>query len=144
MRFIYSTKALMAALTLVAVSILGIYGSANAQGPINGYQGMTPDQQISVNKIYSEYEKTISPLQQQLIIKQAEFDSITYGGTSQDTEKAQSLIREIGELNAKIYAARSEMRSKLEAFGGYYPDRGMMRGHYGRGMMNSNHYDSCW
>lgn len=57
MRFIYSTKALMAALTLVAVSILGIYGSANAQGPINGYQGMTPDQQISVNKIYSEYEK---------------------------------------------------------------------------------------
>ncbi|EOD55962.1 hypothetical protein [Aeromonas molluscorum] len=144
MRIIHTTKVLMVALTLGTISTLGIYGSANAQGPINGYQSMTPEQQISVNKVYSEYEKTTLPLQQQLIMKQAEFDSLTYGGASQNTEKAQSLIREIGELNAKLYAARSEMRSKLVAIGGYDPDRGMMKGHPSRGMMNSNHYDNCW
>ncbi|EAM3022339.1 hypothetical protein CHZ52_24025 [Salmonella enterica] len=144
MRINLATKALMVALTLGTVSTLGIWGSANAQGPINRYQGMTSEQQIAVDKVYIEYEKTMSSLQQQLIIKQAEFDALSYGQTSQNTEKAQSLIREIGELNAKLYATRSGMRSKLEASGGYYPDRGMMRGHHGRGMMNSDYYDSCW
>lgn len=71
-------------------------------------------------------------MQQQPYAKQAELDAQLYaqGG---DDRKIQSLAKEVGEINAKLYAAQIDLRRALTKAG--IPATGM--GGMGCGMMSS-------
>lgn len=136
-------KTLTVNLAISMTFILGITGYANAN--TDRYQGITPEQQLAIGKIYSEYDSKTQPLQQKIIVKQSELDALLYEGGEKNTAKIQSLIKEVGELKAQRYAAQSEMRSKLDEAGIYSSDARM---HSGYGMMDrhnrmSSDYRGC-
>lgn len=110
----------LAALGMVA--ILGFAGVANAN-PLyhrGGGNALTPEQQTALQKIYSDYDKQVMPLQNQLQAKRAELDALYYNNSG-ESSKAQTLFREAADIEAKIFALNSQLRSKLEGqgFAGY-------------------------
>ncbi len=136
-------KTLAISLTISTMVMLGMSGVVSAH--MKGYQGVSPEQQNTIEKIYSEYDSKTQHLQQQLIIKQSEFDALTYENDEKNTGKIQEVIKEIGGINAQLYAARSEMRGKLEATG-IYSSNNRMRSDYrmmGRHNMMNSDYRGC-
>ncbi|MDR2820741.1 MAG: hypothetical protein LBB60_09475 [Desulfovibrio sp.] len=130
-------------LSFLALAILsGVSGAANAGS--HGYRGMNmpPEQYAAMQEAYAEAGRTIQPLEQQLYARQAELDALYYKDIPQSDPKSQALIKEIGELEAKLYAARSEMRAKL-GDKGFAPGRGAWHGGYGRGM-HGPRGNCCW
>ncbi|CAK7041674.1 MAG: hypothetical protein DELT_02852 [Desulfovibrio sp.] len=128
------------------VSILGFAGVANAN-PLwhgnsgwhgGGGAGVTQEQQTALQQIYADYDKQAAPLQRQLQAKRAELEALYYGG-NKDSSKVQTLFRETGDIEAKLFALNSELRTKLEAqgFSGYGGQAGMngynYRGGHGGG-----------
>ncbi|HCL6053591.1 MULTISPECIES: hypothetical protein [Citrobacter] len=124
-------KSFVINLAISVTIILGIAGSASANPERS--QGVSPEQQDVIGKIYSEYDSKTLPLQQKIIVKQSELDALFYEGSEKNTAKIQSLIKEIGELRAQKYAAQSEMRSRLDEAGVYSSEA---RKHSGYGMMD--------
>jgi len=139
-----TSKRNVMATAVAVVSLLGFIGGATAapaQAPVNaansapgnmmGGYTLTPEQQSA----FKQHHQTIGLLQQQILAKQAEMNVI-YDGNSPDQAKIQTLTKELGDLNAKLYSEQAAFRAQLVksgvpcAAGGY----GMMsRG--GHGMM---------
>ncbi|MDQ7836626.1 MAG: periplasmic heavy metal sensor [Humidesulfovibrio sp.] len=143
-------------LSLALVAVLGLAGMASAQGMMGqgmggmgmmggsgmgmmgqgmgmgGMYGMSPEKQAVIQKLYVEYNTATAPVRQQLFAKQSELNALYYGGTT-DTKKFQTLTREIGDLNAKLYEAQMNLRNQLAKEG--VPASGM--GH-GMGMMGGS------
>ncbi|MDR2892694.1 MAG: periplasmic heavy metal sensor [Deltaproteobacteria bacterium] len=118
------------------VGVLGVAGAAFAESDNNasgkqrgGFYGMTDEQHAEMKQIHEEHYKKMVPLRQQMMVKQAELDALHYGGSA-DEGKVQALYREIADLKAKMFSARSALRSQLEAKGlpGQGWGGGMMRG----------------
>lgn len=148
------TKTLTLSLALVAV--LGLAGMANAQGHgmgmmsgsdhgnmvggngmgmMGGMQGLTPEKQAVVQKVYAEYNAFAAPLSQQLFAKQSELNALLYGGAA-DSGKIPALTKEIGDLNAKLYNAQVNLRKQLVKEG--VPASGMGMGGMHMGAMGGN------
>lgn len=92
---------------------------------------MTQEQQAVAQEIYADHDKQTLPLRQQLMAKRAELNSLYYAEKS-DSSKAQSLYREIADIQAKLYSANADLRKKLS-------DKGIAGGGFGmyhRGGMN--------
>lgn len=123
-------------LSLALVAVLGIAGMANAQGYMMGgpgmMNGMAPEKQAAVQKAYDDYAVATDQLNQQLFAKQAELNAL-YNSGSADTGRVQTLTREIGDLNGKLYAAQANLRKQLAKTGATSPNSGYGMG-YGRGM----------
>lgn len=100
------------------VSVLGLSGIANANPLYHSgtSAAMTQEQQTALQQIYADYEKQAAPLQRQLQAKRAELDALYYNNNG-DSSKAKTLFREISDLEAKLFAVDSDLRSKLEAKG---------------------------
>lgn len=136
-------------LSLALAAILGLAGMANAQNHMMGGAGMAgghamgavynlpPEKQAAVQKLYSEHNLATEPLRQQLFAKQSELNVLYYSGST-DTAKVQTLSREIGELNGKLYSAQVNLRKQLAKEGvpasGMGHGMGMNHGMGGMGM----------
>ena len=123
-------------MTLAAAmaTVLALSATGFAQGHMMGghmYYGLSAEQQAAAQNIHADHYAALAPLQQQLYAKQAELDAQLYaqGG---DDRKIQSLAKEVGEINAKLYAAQIDLRRALTKAG--LPATGM--GGMGCGMMN--------
>jgi hypothetical protein len=92
---------------------LGLAGFTNAQGPMTGYHGMNPEQYKTMQDAYVEFDKKIQPLRQQLYAKQAELDMLFNSETPQNDPKVQSLMKEISDLDVKLYGVHLEMRRQM-------------------------------
>lgn len=68
---------------------------------------------------YNAYNQKVAPIERQLYAKEAELDAL-YGNAQPDTDKAQQLFREIGELKGQLFAAEAEIRSQLGNAGASY------------------------
>lgn len=101
-----------------AASIIGLADAADAH-PVLQSEAMfnlTQEQQASLQQIYSDYETQVMPLQRQLQAKRAELDALYYSNNG-DKSKMQILFREAGDIEAKLFTANGELRSKLDAKG---------------------------
>lgn len=130
----HRTRVYSTAMTLAIVAMLGLIGIANAQ-PDMGYQNMSPEQYKSMQSTYADFDKKVEPLRQQIDAKRYELNALHYQGTPRNDPKVQSLIKKIGDLDAKLYTARADFRRQLNDKG--IPAYG---GTMGRGMMQ---YDDC-
>ncbi|MBI5520634.1 MAG: periplasmic heavy metal sensor [Desulfovibrio sp.] len=138
-------------ISLALVAVLAVAGLAIAQGHMGdapghmtdppGHMGdaqghagngpgmdaanLTPEKQAAVQKLYADFNSSTAPVRQQLYAKQAEMNALYASGTT-DSKKYQSLSREIGDLNAKLYEAQANLRSQLVKQG--VPASGMYMG----------------
>lgn len=143
------TRMSILTLSLALVAVLGLAGMASAQGMMGqgmggmgmmggsgmgmmgqgmgmgGMYSMSPEKQAVIQKLYVEYNTATAPVRQQLFAKQSELNALYYGGTT-DTKKFQTLTREIGDLNAKLYEAQMNLRNQLAKEG--VPASGMGHG----------------
>ena len=114
------------ATAMAFAAFIGLTGVAGANPLYHNWMapGLTQEQQAAMQQVYLDYEKQILPLQRQLEDKRVELDALYYGNSG-DSGKAKTLLQEAADIEAKIFAANSEFRSKLEAkgvagFDGYY------------------------
>lgn len=133
-------------LALALVAVLGMAGMANAQMGGHGiaggaHMGMTgvgmaglpPEQQAAVQKIYSDNYAATAQFRQQLLVKQSELNAQIYGGAA-DEKKIQTLTKEIGDINSKLYEAQVNLRKQLAREGVPASGMGMNCGMMGGGM----------
>jgi zinc resistance-associated protein len=148
-------------LSLALVAVLGLAGMANAQGYMMGGPGMmngvAPEKQAAVQKAYDDFATATDQLNQQLIGKQSELNAL-YNSGSADSGRVQTLTREIGDLNAKLYATQANLRKQLAKTGATSPRmasgngmgygmgmRGMHMGGMGMGGMGMGYNGwGCW
>ena len=146
------TKVTSTVMALAFALVLGFAGIAGAQSHMMGYQNMSPEQYKVMQDMHVEFDKKAEPLRQQLYAKQAELNALYYQGTPQNDPKVQSLLKDIGDLDGKLYAVRADFRKQLNSKGipvyggmGYgdgCPMMGMMGSGHGcpmMGMMGSGH-----
>lgn len=131
------TKIASAAMALAFVAVIGLSGTAVA-GPHHMGQNLSPEQYKAMQDTYAEFDKKIEPLRLQFHAKKAELHALYYQGTAQNDPKVQALVKELGELDAKMYAARTDLRNQLNDKGvPVYSGRGRggcpMMGDMGRG-----------
>ncbi|MDR3175730.1 MAG: hypothetical protein LBU06_04275 [Desulfovibrio sp.] len=104
---------------IAAVILATAFGAAGVSYAHGRHDGREPGR-------YVEYNNKIAPLQQQLYAKRTELDAFFSDKVPQTDAKVQGLIKEIGELYAKIYAVNSEYGLKGDPAcppSGYgYPD----------------------
>lgn len=114
---------------LAFVMALGVSGIAFAHGHWgNGYNDLSVEQQKAMQDMRAEFEKTIRPLQRQFYAKQAELDALYDKGTPEDNPKVQSLMKELGELDTRLYAAFGDWRRQMNEKGLPWHN-GMRRGY---------------
>lgn len=115
---------------LVFAMVLGVSGIAFAHGHWGGGYNNTlsPEQQKAMQEMRAEFDSKIRPLQQQFYAKQAELDALYYKGTPQDNPKVQSLIKELSELDTRLYAAFGELHRQMSEKGLPWHN-GMRRGY---------------
>lgn len=145
------TKVTSTVMALAFALALGFVGIASAQPHMMGYQNMSPEQHKVMQDTCAEFDKKVEPLRQQLYAKQTELNALYSKGTQQSDPKVQSLTKEIGDLDGKLYAARADLRKQLNdkgipvyggmGYGDGCPMMGMMgQGHGGMmGMMGQGH-----
>lgn len=140
------SKVFVSALALGIVAIMGASGMAFAY-PLHhgaGAAALTQEQQAAAQELYTRYSQTVTPLQQQLMVKRAELNSLYYGQNA-DSGKTQALYRDIADIEAKLFTANKDFRNKLAEKGipgaGYGPHMGYAGGHgHGGGHgMNREH-----
>lgn len=145
------------ALALGMAVIIGISGTAFAYpGGHRGAGAMTQEQQAAAQEIYAEHDQKTAPLRQQLMAKRSELDALYYSQNT-DSGKAQSLYKEIADIQARLFTANTDLRKKLSDkgipvgnhgmrgmnCGGMYGGYGMHGGSYGgggRGMHGGGHW----
>ncbi len=142
----------MMALALAATAIFAFAGLAQARGMGGGYghggghgygQGynapaLTADQQAKAQKIFATHTAAVQPIQQQMIVKQAELQAQMISATP-DSSKIEALSKEIGALRGKMLSERANLNAQLTKEGlpvgsGYGMGQGMGRGGMGQGM----------
>jgi len=117
------TRNRISALTLMLalVAVLGFAGFASAQGHMGGQgtgmmggnmMGLTPEKQAVAQKLQAEHYAATAQLKQQLFAKQSELNAQLYGGATDD-KKVQTLTKEIGDLNAKLFEAQVTLKRQL-------------------------------
>jgi hypothetical protein len=117
-------------LALALVALLGMSGIPLA-GPWRGHHpgaNMTPEQYAASGEVWNEFNQKIQPLHRQMLAKQAELDALYYNSVPQNDPKAQGLMKEVNDLDAKLSALHGEMRSKMNERGVPY-GYGMGCGH---------------
>ena len=107
------TKIASAAMALAFVAVIGFSGVASAGPHHKGYQNLSPEQQKAMQDTCAEFDKKVEPLRQQFRDKKAELHTLYSQGTAQNDPKVQALVKELGELDAKLYAARTDLRNQL-------------------------------
>ena len=126
------TKITSTVMVLAFALVLGFAGIASAQ-PHMGYQNMSPEQYKVMQDTCAEFDKKAEPLRQQLYAKQTELNTLYQQGTPQSDSKVQSLVKDIGDLDGKLYAVRADFRKQLNDKG--VPVYGGMGYGYGCPMM---------
>ena len=116
-------KLAVAGATLLLAVIIGAVSKAGAWGGHGGAwgghgdyhdgyghepQAMNSEQQALLN----DYNKKASSLVSQLRAKQAEMDALYAQGTP-DEAKTQTLAKEIGDFQGRLYQLDSEFRAKI-------------------------------
>ena len=125
------------ALTLAFITAFAGFASAQGHGMMGGMGAMTPEHQATMQKLHADFNTATADLQKQLFAKESELNAALYADKPDD-KKVDALTKEIGELNAKIYAERVKMH-KAMAKEGIVPDKGgcqMMGGGMKGGMQH--------
>lgn len=122
-------------LTLAFITAFAGFASAQGHGMMGGMGGMTPEKQATMQKLHADFNAATADLNKQLFAKESELNAALYADKTDD-KKIDALTKEIGELNAKIYAERIKMH-KAMAKEGIVPGmgQGMMGGKGGCQMM---------
>ncbi len=107
------TKIASTAMALAFVAVIGLSGVANAGPYHRGYQNLSPEQQKAMQDTYAEFDKKVEPLRQRFHDKKVELHTFYSQGTAQNDPKVQALVKELGDLDAKLYAARTDLRKQL-------------------------------
>ena len=120
--------------TVAALGIATTIGAAGTASAFSGHSGwngqpVTQEQQAAAQEVFAEYNKRAAPLQQQLMAKRSELDAQYYGQKTDDA-RVQALFKEIADIESKLYAADTELRTKLV-------DKGLDTGGYGGYGMHS-------
>ena len=105
-------------------------GMALAHGHHRPELNLTPEQVTKMHQIYAESHPVIHPIKQQIQAKRTELKTQIYSPTP-NKGKIESLAREIGVLQGKIYVERANMNAKcikegLPAGPGNFKKGGMM------------------
>jgi hypothetical protein len=117
-------------LFLILIFLLAFAGMAHARGH---WSSLTPQQFAAMQEIYADFHKRIQPMQQEMYAKQAELDAFRFRDLPHDDPGVQKLLREIEDLDAKLYAAHKEMRAQMNAKGVPFHSRGRSYGGMGPG-----------
>ena len=115
-------------LFLTLMFLLAFAGMAHARGH---WSPLTPQQFAAMQEIHADFYKRLQPLYQDLYAKQTELDAFRYRNVPYDDPAVQKLLREIEDLDAKLYAAHKEMRAQMNAKGIPFHGRGGMGPGYG-------------
>lgn len=123
------TRMLLIALALCIVGVFGIISAASAQpgwhrGGHGYYSNVSPEAEAAMQQHWN----TMAPLRQQLFAKQAELDALFASGSG-DSEKINSITKEINTLSTKLTEAEVRMRQDMAKQG--MPYGGGYRGGYG-------------
>jgi hypothetical protein len=132
-------------MTLALAMLLGLSGMASAQvmpdgmgnsGWITGDPSLSPEKQTAVRNIYNEYYQSTAVLRQQYYAKHSELNAQLYGGNTDD-RRVQVLIKEISDVNSRIFENQVNLRRRLiregvsfgsYEYGGYGRHNGMGAG----------------
>jgi hypothetical protein len=117
-----------AAAILAFALVIGFAGAADARRRA-GYQDMSPEQREAMQETYAEFEQKTEPLRRQLYAKQSELDALYYRDAPPDDPKVKSLMKDIEDLDGKLYAAGADLRKRLNDRG--IPAYGGAGGGYG-------------
>lgn len=88
---------------------------------------------------YEAFEKAASSIEEQIYAKQGEIAAL-YNDKQRNDEKAKQLFGEIGALEAQLYSARRDLRTKLEEAGVPTTGYGRHHGGYRPEMEMPRHY----
>lgn len=122
-------------LTLAFITAFAGFASAQGQGMMGGMGNMSPEKHATMQKLHADFDAATADLNKQLFAKESELNAALYADKP-DEKKIDTLTKEIGDLNAKIYAERVKMH-KAMAKEGIVPGKGhgMMGGKGGCQMM---------
>ncbi len=127
---ILGVTALLAGLLATQAMAFGPgHGGHGGRGPVY-YQALPPEKQAVVEKIMDEHRAKMFALREDLWAKQTELDALK----GSDAKRIQTLVAEMKDLRAKMFAERETLQKKLEAEGVELGGRGMGPG-TGHGMM---------
>ena len=128
------TKIASTAMALAFVAVIGLSGVANAGPHHMGARNLSPEQYKAMQDTCAEFDKKVEPLRQQFHAKKVELHALYQQGTAQNDPKVQALVKDLGDLDAKLYAARADLRNQLNDKGvPVYSGMGRGYGGMGRG-----------
>jgi zinc resistance-associated protein len=122
-------------LALFFITTFTGFALAQGHGMMGGMGNMNPEKHAAMQKIHADFNAATADLNKQLFAKESELNAELYADKPDD-KKVDALTKEIGELNARIYAERVKMH-KAMAREGIVPGKGhgMMGGKGGCPMM---------
>jgi zinc resistance-associated protein len=127
---------LMAALAVAAIMGFSAISYAWPGRHMGPPPGLTQEQHQQARQMRAEHFKAVNPLQQQLFAKQSELRALYYNDSKPSEAQVQGLIKEVAELQARIYAANSELQAQMSA-------QGIQRG-WGHGGGSWDHKSRGW
>ncbi len=77
------------------------------------YNQLTPEKQQQVQSIFKKYEDTFQTLRNQQWAKRTELNALVDSGKA-DKDSIHALVKELGEIKAKVYAEHKKMAEELE------------------------------
>jgi zinc resistance-associated protein len=111
-------NALVLALTLAFLTAFTGLASAQGhgmrgQGMMGGGMGaMSPEQQATMQKLHTEHAAATAELRKQIFAKESELNAQIYAEKT-DEAKVEALTKDIGALNAKLYAERVKLHRQM-------------------------------
>jgi len=105
-----------------------IHQQHGAMGGQMGLAGLSPEKQELARTIMNAHRDALFPLQQSLYAKNVELEALNAAGNG-ESERAKSVIREIGDLNAKVLIENGAFRTRL------VKETGLRTAPKGHGMM---------
>ena len=120
---------------LALVALLALPGFAAAQ-PGYGYgcdgpMGMTDEQVANVRQLHRTHWEKTQPLVQERFAKLAELDHLYAAGAKDDDAKVQAALKDLRNIDGKLYAAEADMLRQMGEKGVPYRGRHGMRGGWG-------------
>ncbi|MBQ9451841.1 MAG: hypothetical protein IJU65_00905 [Desulfovibrio sp.] len=123
--------------SLALVALLALPGVAAAQ-PGYGYgygcdgpMGMTDEQVANVRQLHRTHWEKTQPLMQERFAKLAELDHLYAAGAKDDDAKVQAALKDLRNIDGKLYAAEADMLRQMGEKGVPYRGRHGMRGGWG-------------
>ena len=143
LHIVLSALAILALTSSLALARGGMGGGQGGQGGCPGMGGgwgqLSPEKQAAFQKIHDAFAAKTAQLRADLGVKMAELNALAVGATP-DQAKIDAVTKQIGDLQAKLLAERTQVRIQVAkevgpgvAGGGCPGMGGGMGGYHGGG-----------